>query len=190
MARRPFGGADGVENVETSTAETIVKIYAVLVWFGALFAVIFGVAVLTWGSFMSSVGMMNGFAAGGLAGVVGIIISLLFFALAILYFIAGLGLWKHRNWARILTLVLAVLSLFSFPIGTIIGALGIWLFGFEKAVISLFIAPTLAAAAVAAAPALAPVTPKEAPAAAPLKQAAKPAKPAAKPAPKAKPKKK
>jgi hypothetical protein len=40
--------------------------------------------------------------------------------------IIGWGLWKQREWGRIGALVLAVLRLFSFPIGTIIGALIIW----------------------------------------------------------------
>ncbi|HRX12744.1 MAG TPA: hypothetical protein P5210_13880, partial [Draconibacterium sp.] len=40
--------------------------------------------------------------------------------------IAGIGLLKRKEWARILTLILSVLSLVNFPIGTAIGAYSIW----------------------------------------------------------------
>lgn len=40
--------------------------------------------------------------------------------------IAGIGLFKRKNWARILTLILSVLNLFSFPIGTALGVYSIW----------------------------------------------------------------
>ncbi len=40
--------------------------------------------------------------------------------------VAGWGLLRLKSWARWLTVVLAVLSLILFPIGTVIGALIIW----------------------------------------------------------------
>ena len=40
--------------------------------------------------------------------------------------IAGFGLFKRKEWARILTLILSVLNLFSFPFGTAIGVYSIW----------------------------------------------------------------
>jgi len=40
--------------------------------------------------------------------------------------IAGIGLFKRKEWARILTLILSVLDLFNIPIGTAIGAYSIW----------------------------------------------------------------
>jgi hypothetical protein len=40
--------------------------------------------------------------------------------------IIGWGLWKQHEWGRIGAIVLAVLRLFSFPIGTLIGALILW----------------------------------------------------------------
>lgn len=40
--------------------------------------------------------------------------------------IAGIGLFKRKNWARILTLILSVLNLLSFPIGTALGIYSIW----------------------------------------------------------------
>lgn len=40
--------------------------------------------------------------------------------------IAGLGLLRHKSWARLLALVVAIFELFSFPIGTIIAIYAFW----------------------------------------------------------------
>jgi hypothetical protein len=40
--------------------------------------------------------------------------------------IAGVGLLKRKEWARILTLILSVLDLVNFPVGTAVGAYSIW----------------------------------------------------------------
>lgn len=40
--------------------------------------------------------------------------------------IAGFGLLKRKEWARILTLILSVLDLFHFPLGTAVGIYSIW----------------------------------------------------------------
>ena len=52
-------------------------------------------------------------------------------------FIAGFGLFKKKEWARILTLILSVLDLFSFPFGTAIGVYSIWALS-NKEVVGLF----------------------------------------------------
>lgn len=40
--------------------------------------------------------------------------------------IAGFGLLKLRPWARIVGIVVAVLSLLNIPLGTIVGVYGLW----------------------------------------------------------------
>jgi hypothetical protein len=40
--------------------------------------------------------------------------------------IAGIGLLKRKEWARILTLILSVIDLINFPIGTAVGSYSIW----------------------------------------------------------------
>jgi hypothetical protein len=40
--------------------------------------------------------------------------------------IAGIGLFRRKEWARILTLIISVLDLINFPIGTAIGVYSIW----------------------------------------------------------------
>jgi hypothetical protein len=50
----------------------------------------------------------------------------MFAVLSIPGIIAGMGLFKRKEWARILTLILSVLHLLSFPIGTAVGVYSIW----------------------------------------------------------------
>jgi len=40
--------------------------------------------------------------------------------------IAGIGLFKRKEWARILTLIISIISLLNFPIGTAVGVYSIW----------------------------------------------------------------
>ena len=40
--------------------------------------------------------------------------------------VAGIGLLKLKSWARILALILAVLNLLAFPIGTVLGIYTLW----------------------------------------------------------------
>lgn len=40
--------------------------------------------------------------------------------------VAGIGLFKRKEWARILTLIISVLSLLNFPLGTAVGVYSIW----------------------------------------------------------------
>ena len=54
------------------------------------------------------------------------VIMVLIIVLSIPGIIAGIGLFKRKEWARILTLILSVLDLFNVPIGTAIGAYSIW----------------------------------------------------------------
>lgn len=40
--------------------------------------------------------------------------------------IAGIGLLKRKEWARVLTLVISVIDLVNFPFGTAVGIYSIW----------------------------------------------------------------
>lgn len=122
--------------MEKSTAEVIVKVYAIIAWLGALVALIGAFALFFGGSLLSLV-MPVGISA-GITGALAIALGIFFLALAIFYVFVGFGLWNHSSWARIAVIVMSVLDLFSFPIGTIIGAVGIWLFGFDETIKSLF----------------------------------------------------
>ncbi len=40
--------------------------------------------------------------------------------------IGGIGLLKHQSWARVLVLILGIINLFNFPIGSALGIYTIW----------------------------------------------------------------
>lgn len=65
---------------------------------------------------------------GGLLVVVGIIVAVIVFAFAALDFYAGFKIGKAQKIGRILGIVLGILSLFSFPIGTALGVYALWFF--------------------------------------------------------------
>jgi len=46
---------------------------------------------------------------------------------------AGIGLLMHKNWGRILSIVIAILELFIFPIGTLIGIYAIFVMAQDSA---------------------------------------------------------
>lgn len=52
-----------------------------------------------------------------------IIAGLISALIGALWVIGGLGLLYKKPWARVLLIIMAILSLFSFPLGTIIGIL-------------------------------------------------------------------
>ena len=54
------------------------------------------------------------------------VLIVMFTLLSIPGIIAGIGLFKRKEWARILTLILSVLHLLSFPLGTAVGVYSIW----------------------------------------------------------------
>ena len=53
-------------------------------------------------------------------------VSAVFLVIGIPNLVAGLALLRQKPWARILALVLAVLALSSFPLGTVAGGYTIW----------------------------------------------------------------
>ena len=59
-------------------------------------------------------------------GLVAAIVGILLVSLSVPGIIAGFGLLRYQGWARILALVLGVLNLPGFPVGTILGIYTIW----------------------------------------------------------------
>lgn len=55
-------------------------------------------------------------------------------------FVGGIGLLRGRPWARLLLIVLSAVELLAIPIGTIIGAIGLWIL-FSPGVAAQFRAP-------------------------------------------------
>ncbi len=46
--------------------------------------------------------------------------------------VAGIGLFKRKEWARILALVLSVIKILNVPIGTFVGVYSIWVLVHEE----------------------------------------------------------
>lgn len=61
-----------------------------------------------------------------ITGIVGPIVAFFLVALAIPGIVGGIGLLKGKSWARLLVLVLAVLDLLDFPLGTAVSIYTIW----------------------------------------------------------------
>jgi hypothetical protein len=97
----------------------------VLAWIFIVSAILMAIPAL---GLLLLPGMMMGMAhppfyfAGPLFGS----IALMFISIPIINIIAGLGLLRYREWARILTLVLAAFMLIAIPFGTAIGIYAFW----------------------------------------------------------------
>jgi hypothetical protein len=93
-----------------------------------------GIVAIVWGSllafiffilFIFIIGMigidMEGASTG--EGIFWTLILISAAAYIILHIIAGIGILKHKNWARIILIILAILNIPNVPIGT---GLGTW----------------------------------------------------------------
>lgn len=60
------------------------------------------------------------------AGTCGTVVAVIIAVLSLPNLLAGFGLQKRKEWARILTIILSVLNLFQFPLGTALGVYGLW----------------------------------------------------------------
>lgn len=59
-------------------------------------------------------------------GVTGTALVVFLLCLSIPPIIVGVGLLRHREWARIAGIVIAALMIFHFPIGTAVGIYALW----------------------------------------------------------------
>ncbi|MBL7967968.1 MAG: hypothetical protein JNK09_13280 [Prolixibacteraceae bacterium] len=71
-------------------------------------------------------GFVDDATASNVLSIVADALAVVFIVISIPGILAGMGLYKRKEWARILTLVLSVIEIFSFPFGTAIGIYSIW----------------------------------------------------------------
>ncbi len=64
--------------------------------------------------------------ARAMLGIVGFVAAILIAAIALPSLICGWGLLNYKPWARVLGIVLSVVQLANFPVGTAIGGYGLW----------------------------------------------------------------
>jgi hypothetical protein len=110
--------------------QTHLKIVALLnIVVGALFT--FGGVMVA--LIMPLVGMSTGDLSGALVlGTLGVVGGALLAILGLPQVIGGVGLLANRNWARYVLIVTSALSLFKFPIGTVLGAYALWVLLHEE----------------------------------------------------------
>ncbi|MGQ9556090.1 MAG: hypothetical protein ACUVWR_18465 [Anaerolineae bacterium] len=76
---------------------------------------------------LAGIGMATGDkTAFAVLGATGTAVGFLFMAIALPGLAAGVGLLARKAWGRILAIVVGVLGLVNFPVGTIIGAYALW----------------------------------------------------------------
>ena len=93
--------------------------------------IIFGLLGLLTAFAIFGGGMLGGLFTGTLSGTIGMgligtFAAVIVAVLAIPGLIAGYGLLKYYEWARILMIVIAVLELIRFPLGTVLGIYTLW----------------------------------------------------------------
>ena len=64
--------------------------------------------------------------AEAILSIVADVLAVVFIVVSVPGILAGIGLYKRKEWARILSLILSVIEIFSFPFGTAIGIYSIW----------------------------------------------------------------
>ncbi|MFT5457999.1 MAG: hypothetical protein ACI9K2_004502 [Myxococcota bacterium] len=95
-------------------------------------AVAVGVGLLfgLFGGFASMAGLAEGDGElvfiGAAYGTIGVVVAVLASLMALPAIIAGVGLWRRAGWARWLGLGIACLSLTNMPLGTLLGALALF----------------------------------------------------------------
>ena len=120
----------------------------VLGWLFIVYSAIIDVIALIVFAILGGAGALSGDRqAFMVTGAVGVGIAILLFLISIPGILAGIGLLKYQQWARILALVLAVLHLFSIPLGTALGIYAFWVL-LNPQVIPLFEARGVAVTAV------------------------------------------
>jgi hypothetical protein len=104
--------------------EQHVKILGILnIAMGVLALLMAGVGAL----FVAGSGAISGEAeAMAVTGLVGGVIGVLGLLFSIPAIIGGWFLMQHKEWARILVLVISALNLLSVPLGTALGIYGFW----------------------------------------------------------------
>jgi hypothetical protein len=91
-----------------------VTILAILVLIGAAFCVLGGIGMMLGGGMMATIlsqQQAQGSAAGaGVLAGLGAVGGIVMLVIAVLYLLVGIGLWKLKNWARLVTVVLTAIG--------------------------------------------------------------------------------
>jgi hypothetical protein len=96
-------------------------------------AIFFAIAAFLY-ALLTGIGVATGeVEAFTILSIVATALSIFLCLLALPSILAGIGLLMRKNWARILAIVVGILNLVNFPIGTLIGAYTLWVLLQESA---------------------------------------------------------
>ena len=90
----------------------------------SIFGIVVGIVILV---ILSAIGgLVDDKDAGFILPLIGKIVATFAFLMSVPGILSGIGLLKHKEWGRILTLILSVINLLNFPVGTAVGIYCIW----------------------------------------------------------------
>ena len=121
--------------MENDSAKSVVKVFAVIAWFGAALNILAAIGLFLGGSGLAAIA---GSQYAKLFAGASIFLAVILLIMGLIEAYAAWGLWTYQNWARIAVIIISVLNLLNFPIGTVIGLITIYLFGFNEDVKRLF----------------------------------------------------
>jgi signal transduction histidine kinase len=131
--------------MERESAALIVKIISILGYIGAVISVIFGIMFLFGGPVVAGMFESRLGLASGIVGGLMIMFGILLVIGGVIWFWLAYELMKHKNWARIVVIVLSAIgfigAIFSLPasiISLIINGLMIYLLAFNADIVALF----------------------------------------------------
>ncbi len=81
-------------------------------------------------------GFLDDSSGSSIVSLIADILAIVFIVISLPGIFAGMGLYKRKEWARILTIILSVIELFSFPFGTAIGIFSIWVMIQDETVVA------------------------------------------------------
>lgn len=126
--QRAPAGTTGAPHGNTGSLETHVTVVAVISLVLAVPVILLGLVIF--GGAVIGAGFAETFSdvpgLGALITGAGLLVGSVIALLGVPGLIAGIGLLKRRAWAKVWTLVVAVLSLINIPIGTVFGIYAIW----------------------------------------------------------------
>jgi p-aminobenzoyl-glutamate transporter AbgT len=103
---------------KVNTARIILK---VLGWIQIVVAVIFLLMFIIGSVFIGTSGQEGAAAGSAIMGGLGLIFAIVFVVIGIVYLLTAKGIADKKNWAKIVGIILGILSLPSIPIGTVLG---------------------------------------------------------------------
>ena len=107
----------------------------ILGWLHVAGGVLFVVTGLFIFTFFTGIGVASGEAeAMRILGIIGFSVGSFLIVMGLPGLAAGYGLLKRKPWARMLTLVLGILNLINFPLGTIMGVYTLWVLLDDRAI--------------------------------------------------------